>query len=239
MCSFVPDHGDSLLKKLDPRDFERILDFGCGTGELTDRIRREAGEILGIDPSLKMINQAREEFPECSFLCTTAREYDPSQKFDAVFSNAVLHWVNNLPQTISYIYRFLNPEGRFVGEFGAYGNISRVREELHQALSGRGYSPEKQDPWTFPREKEFGEMLWNAGFEVDSLETYDRPTSIEGEEGLSVWLTMFGSSFFEPLTAREHQDIIEEVTGALRHDHFDGNQWTLEYRRLRFQASRF
>jgi len=238
VCSFVPGHGESLLEELNPRNSDRVLDFGCGTGELTNQIHRYAGEIVGIDPSEEMIAQARREFPECSFICTSARDYQPDPRFSAVFSNAVLHWVDNLPETISHIYRFLNSGGRFIGEFGAHGNVSRVREALHQALLDRGYSPKNRDPWTFPKEREFDEMLWNTGFQVDSLETFDRPTKIEGKEGLSVWLTMFGQSFFEPLSGAEIQEIIGEITEALRPDYFDGNNWTLEYRRLRFRAIR-
>lgn len=238
VCSFVPGHGDSLLKLLDPQPSERILDFGCGTGELTVRIAAEARETIGLDPSPDMIKQARNQYPELDFICCPVEEYHPEQQFDAVFTNAVLHWVSDLSETVSRIRRLLKPGGRFVGEFGANGNVKQVREALHRALKDRGYSPEEWDPWSFPDEKEFRQLLKDSSFQVESLKTIDRPTTLEGGEGLRIWLTTFAQSFFESFGLAQEQTVISEIIDSLRPDYFDGTHWTLEYRRLRFHATR-
>jgi trans-aconitate methyltransferase len=260
---FVHEYGESVLDLLDPKRGERVLDLGCGTGHLTAEIAERVGPdgaAVGVDSAPDMVREARETYPSCRFVEADAREFsletldtrrepfdaghEPADAdgdvFDAVFSNAALHWIPREDQdaVAERIAAVLGPEGRFVAELGGVGNVASIVDAALAELRDRGYDPEH--PWYFPTVGEHAAVLEAAGFEVRLTRLFDRPTTLEGETGLRDWLDVFGDSLFAPLDATEHEAVVTAVEDRLRPDLYDAEtrSWTADYRRLRFVAVR-
>lgn len=238
VCSFVPENGKELVELLHPREGERILDLGCGTGQLTRLIAQSGADVTGIDPSRSMIEAARDEYPDLDFYEEDAFDHDPATPYDAVFSNAVLHWIEDHSSLLERVRELIVPGGRFAAEMGAKGNIRHIRRELHRALREAGYDPEALDPWTFPSEDEFHRLLDDSGFEIREMRTVDYHAVLNGDEGLHLWLAVFGQSLLMSLTESERRTLVRRVTERLRDTCFDGTNWNLHYHRLRFLAVR-
>ncbi|OVE85403.1 class I SAM-dependent methyltransferase [Natronolimnobius baerhuensis] len=235
--SFVYEYGADVLALLDPHNDERILDLGCGTGELTRAISSEAADVVGVDTSPEMLETARESDPECSFVCMDARELSFETHFDAVFSNAMLHWILDADQNqvLQNVHDVLASGGRFVGEMGGNGNVAAITNAVERELTQRGY--EFDHPWYFPSIGEYATRLESTGFEVRDAQLFDRPTELEnGEDGLEAWLELFGDGLFAPLSSDEQDAVIAAVEDDLRDQYFRDGTWIADYRRLRFVA---
>ncbi|MFC7140843.1 methyltransferase domain-containing protein [Halosimplex aquaticum] len=244
---FVHEYGGSVVDLLDPDPGERVLDLGCGTGHLTAEIADavgESGSAVGVDQSPEMVEQARETYPDLRFEVADARTYSPDERFDAVFSNAALHWIPEAdqPAVAERVRESLAPGGRFVGEMGGVGNVATVVDATVAELRERGY--DAANPWHFPTVGEHAAVLESAGFEVRLARLFDRPTELEGgADGLARWLDVFGDSLFAALDDGEKADVVSAVEARVRDDLFDPNAgddgvWTADYRRLRFVAVR-
>ena len=215
--NYVFDYGRGLVDVLQPRPGERILDLGCGTGHLTQLIAAANSDVLGIDSSPAMIAQARQNYPKLKFQLVGAAEFDGGGGFDAVFSNAVLHWVQPAEGPAAAMARALKPGGRLVVEFGGRGNVASVVK-----AAGR-------NPWYFPSIAEYSGLLERHGLEVESAALFRRPTRVEGQDGMREWLNMF---FQPPPSEAEMQRISEELRPGL----FRDGAWFIDYRRLRITA---
>jgi len=262
---FVHEYGQSVLDLLDPKAGERVLDLGCGTGHLTadiaDRVGPD-GVAIGVDSAPGMVGEARETYPDCRFVRADAREIDSAVlatafdgepvaaqslggdgedgPFDAVFSNAALHWIPRDDQAAvaERVAALLAPEGRFVAELGGVGNVASIVDAVRTELRERGYDPEH--PWYFPTVGEHAAVLEAAGFELRLARLFDRPTTLDGDAGLRNWLDVFGDSLFAPLSTGERDAVVTAVEDRLRPDLYDAesSSWTADYRRLRFVAVR-
>lgn len=211
---YVTDYGRGLVDLLAPQAGERILDLGCGTGHLTQQIAERGATVVGIDSSAEMIAQARQNYPKLRFALADAISYRAPEPFDAVFSNAVLHWIQPPDAAAESIAAALRVGGRFVAEFGGKGNTATV-------IAATGFNP-----WYFPSIGEYAALLEGKGMEVSSAVLFDRPTVVEGESGLRDWLGMF----FKPPLAEEK---IRQMEMELRPKLFRGGDWVIDYRRLR------
>jgi SAM-dependent methyltransferase len=216
---YVFDFAADLITELDPRPGERILDLGCGTGHLTAAIARAGAEATGIDKSPEMIDQARRAYPDLRFEVAEAADYRAAHPFDAVFSNAALHWMQPPGAVAGAIRRALKLGGRFVAEFGGRGNIASIVN-----VTGR-------NPWFFPSVGEYASLLEAHGLEVVRASLFDRPTPIEGDSGLRDWLAMFYKPPLPP-------EMVEEAEALLRPKLFRDGAWWIDYRRLRLLAKR-
>ena len=236
--SFVYEHGAALVDLLDPAPDERVLDLGCGTGHLTAEIAERGADVVGVDADPDMLGRAHEAHPETEFRRADARDLDFDRAFDAVLSNAMLHWVDAADQdaVLGNVHDALVPGGRLVAELGGVGNVAAIVGAVQDAMADRGHAVE--NPWHFPTVAEYATRLERAGFEVRLARLFDRPTTLSGETGLADWLAQFGDSLFAPLDAGERDALVREVEDALRGDHFDGEDWTADYRRLRVVAVR-
>jgi trans-aconitate methyltransferase len=233
--AFVWEFGRDLLALLRPQPGERILDVGSGTGHLTAEIAQAGAQVLGIDRSADMVAQARANFPQLSFDNQNACALPYDAEFDAVFSNAVLHWVQPPEQAAGAMARALKPGGRLVAEFGGRGNIAILVEGAYRAMRQLGIAqPERLNPWYFPSVAEYAAVLERCGIEVTFAGLFDRPTPLQdGERGLETWFRMFGSRLMEPLTHAQRPEFLRLVEAyAAPHLLHDGN-WTADYRRLR------
>lgn len=234
--AFVFNHGESLLSVLAPQPGERILDVGCGTGELTAKIAEAGAIVTGIDASASMIDAAKVKFPSAAFRVMDAAAMTLDAEFDAVFSNAALHWVKRAGEAADGMARALKPGGRLVLEMGGFGNVGRLERAFATALRSVA-GVEFESPWFFPSIGTYASVLEGAGFEVRAASLYDRPTRLDGDAGLRNWYRMFLANWLDPLG----EDAVERVltlagtlcSGQRREDH-----WEADYRRLRVVAIR-
>jgi SAM-dependent methyltransferase len=230
--------GRDLLAMLAPKPGERILDVGCGTGQLTSEIAQAGAEVIGIDLSPQMITAARQNFPELQFAVADIASTSYDTEFDAVFSNAALHWVKDQKGAIAAIARALKPGGRLVFEMGGHGNIHHIWTATMQALTHMGVEdPEDLSPWFYPSIGEYAPMLESHGLLVTFAVLFDRPTPLEGgEQGMRNWLNMFGSFANHVLTANQREELIRRVVDLARPALFHDGGWTADYKRLRMIA---
>jgi trans-aconitate 2-methyltransferase len=235
--SYVWEYAAPLLEVLEPQSGERILDLGCGTGHLSARIAEAGAVVTGIDRSAEMIQEARSHYPHISFEVADARAFSFSEPFDAVFSNAVLHWVKEPEQAIACVRRALKPGGRFVAEFGGKGNVKAIVAALLDAARATG-SQTGEIPWYFPTIGEYAGLLERGGLEVTSACLFDRPTPLEGDDAMGRWLEMFFAQPLSKLADETRDQFIGAVEDRLRPLLFRNGTWYADYRRLRITARR-
>jgi trans-aconitate 2-methyltransferase len=180
-----------------------------------------------------MLGQARQNYPNLKFVLADAASFRFEESFDAVFSNAALHWVKNAEAAVQSIAAALRPGGRFVAEFGGEGNIRSILAALETVL---GATAEERCPWWFPGIGEYASLLERHGLEVRQASLFDRPTPIEGERGMEDWIEMFCGSYFRDLAANGVKEKVREVAAHLRPTLFRDGVWMLDYRRIRVVA---
>lgn len=228
---FVSDLGAGVVDLLDPRPGERILDLGCGDGPLTlDLMARGAG-VIGVDGSPEMVAAARERGVDAHVM--DGHDLDFDAEFDAVFSNAALHWMMRPDEVIAGVARALRPGGRFVGEMGGHMCVAAVLTAVLAVLESRGVDGYSLIPWYFPTPADYTERLERGGFEVIEMAHFARPTPIPGD--ITGWLVTFAGPFLQPVDDREQA--MRECADLLRPSLCDEQgTWTVDYVRLRFAA---
>lgn len=236
--AFVWRHGASLVEMLAPQRGERILDLGCGTGHLTAQIAAAGADVIGIDSSAAMIAAARSAYPTLRFEQVDAREFSFAEPLDAVFSNAVLHWIRPPEAVARCVARALRPGGRFIAEFGGHGNVTTVLTALRQALAEFGVGCDPIPDFYNPAIGEYASLLADAGLETTTALLFDRPTPLEGPEGLRNWLTMFTREAVESVSEERREDFFARVEDLTRPRLFRDGGWFADYRRLRLAAVR-
>ncbi len=230
---FVSDLGMPVLDLLAPEQGERILDLGCGDGVLSKNIMGTGARVLGIDSSADQVAAARARGVDAQILRGEELPFD--REFDAVFSNAALHWIADQDALLGSVWRALRAPGRFVAEMGGVGNVAQVRRSLHEALRRRGIEAGVFDPWYFPEAEAYGARLEAAGFHVDTIDLIERPTPIPGS--LADWLDVFAGCFLAAIDISEHAALKAEVENGVAAELCDkGGNWTVDYVRLRFKA---
>ena len=230
---FVSDLGEPLLILLDPKPGEMILDLGCGDGALTDKITAAASSVIGVDLSLAFLRAARARGLTVALM--DAQQLSLKRQFDAVFSNAALHWMKRPNLVVEGVANCLKPGGRFVGEFGGKGNVEAIRAALHSALRTRGIDPWSADPWYYPSAEEYSGLLRQFGFTPGYIELIPRPTKLPGD--IRAWLEVFAQPFTNAVTGTEKFNLLDEVRDMLAPTlrKADGS-WYADYVRLRFKA---
>jgi trans-aconitate methyltransferase len=234
---FVWKHGAALVELLAPQPGERILDLGCGTGHLTARIAEAAATAVGLDHSGEMLQQARSAYPHLEFVQADARAFAFASPFDAVFSNAVLHWIKPPEPVVRCVRDALRPGGRFVAELGGRGNVRGIEAALRTAAERVGLALE-ESLWYFPGLAEYGTLLEAAGLEVRFAALFDRPTPREGADGLRDWVAMFGRRLLDALPPDRQEEFLRAVEEAAQPALFRTDTWIADYRRLRVVAVR-
>jgi trans-aconitate methyltransferase len=231
--SYVWQFGAGLIDVMAPREGERILDIGCGTGQLTAEIASRGAQVVGLDSSTNMLGQARQNYPGQKFVLADATSFRFPEPFDAVFSNAALHWVKDAEAAVESIALALRAGGRFVAEFGGKGNIATIMFALGAVF---GAEADRRCPWFYPGIGEYAPLLERHRLEVREASLFYRPTPVEGEDGMENWLRMFCGGYFEGLGAERTKEKIGEIVALLRPDGYRDGVWTLDYRRLRVAA---
>jgi len=235
--SFVWKMAAGLLELLEAKPGERILDLGCGTGHLTAQIAATGAKVVGIDRSPEMIQQAHEKYPALCFEVMDARELAFPVRFDAVFSNAMLHWIKEPELVITGIAKALRPGGRFVAEFGGKGNVGELLSAIRRAWQSFGLPGPAPNPWYYPSIAEYSGLLEQHGMEVAYASLFDRPTPLEdGERGLRNWLEMFGATILEEFSPELRQQVPAALEQEARPALLRDGHWVMDYRRLRVMA---
>ena len=230
---FVSDLGQPVLDLLKPQAGERILDLGCGDGALTERIATAGAHVVGIDPSAELLSAARARGLDVQL--SDARALAFENEFDAVFTNAVLHWIPELDIVLAGVHRALRPQGRFVGEFGGHGCVAAVCTAIRAVASMHGLAASL--PWRYPTDDEFAGLLTSAGFEPETVRLVPRPTFLPS--GMDAWLRTFAGTIFAPLDEAGREAALGQTVELLRPSLCDSQgRWTADYMRLRFSARR-
>jgi SAM-dependent methyltransferase len=229
---FVSDLAGPVLEWLAPQAGERVLDLGCGDGVLTAELARRGISVLGIDISESLLKAAAERGVETRHMDGQNLPFDG--EFDAVFSNAALHWMSNASAVIEGVFRALKPGGRFVAEFGGHGNVAAVTTAMRATAWRRGGDAALAGPWFFPSVAVYREMLEERGFRVVRLGLFPRPTPLA--TGMIAWLRVFRRPFFAQFGADEDV-VLSEVEELLAPSLRDAKgNWTADYVRLRVEA---
>jgi len=235
--SFVFKFGEDLIHLLDPKPGERILDLGCGPGQLTAKIAEQGGNVVGLDASPEMIGQARQNYPQLKFVLEDAAHMKFVGEFDAVFSNAALHWMLNASAVAKCISTALRPGGRFVAELGGRRNIIEIESAIRRVVApyfGTAALPPSRT--FYPSVAEYAGILETHDLEVRSAILFDRPTLLEGERGMENWIRQFKWYYMEPLPSAEQDEALSQVVEELRPILFRDGHWYADYRRLRIAA---
>jgi trans-aconitate methyltransferase len=231
---FVPVLGQPVLDLLNPRPGERILDLGCGDGVLTEKIAASGAIVVGIDAAPGMIDAARKRGLDVQLMDGSALTFE--QEFDAVFSNAALHWMKSDPDAvIAGVARALKPGGRFVAEMGGHGCVAAITVAIIAVMGRYGIDARPLIPWYFPTVDDYRQRLERQGFNVDYIELIPRPTPLPTD--MAGWLEVFAASFFRRLADHQRAAARDEVIDLLRVVLCDEQgRWTGDYMRLRFAA---
>jgi len=235
--AFAWEKAKGVVELLAAKSGERILDLGCGTGTLTAEIAACGAHVVGVDRSSEMIDAARKKFPAIQFEVCDARALPFSAEFDAVFSNATLHWIPEAESVVEGVSRSLKRAGRFIAEFGGKGNVRSVVAALENALTQLGISSGGANPWFYPSVAQYAALLEKHALEVREAALFERPTKLEdGERGLATWIIMFGNSFLERVPEDQRTAFLRAAEDAGRRSLWKGDHWELDYRRLRIAA---
>jgi trans-aconitate methyltransferase len=235
--SFVWKYGAGVLELLAPQPGERILDLGCGTGHLTAQIAAMGAEVVGIDKSPGMIEEARKNYPHLRFEMADGADFAFDAPFDAVFSNAALHWMTDPEPVVVCMARALKPGGRLVAEFGGKHCMRPLIEAVQRAIGSAVTGTTSF--WYFPSIGEYAALLEQHGLAVSTALLFDRPTPLEdGEAGLGFWLKMFGNLFFEGMAEEHQREVVQRVEEQLRPAYYHDGTWIAPYTRLRIVASK-
>lgn len=230
---FVADLATPVVDLLAPLPGERILDVGCGDGFLTAKLAALGCRVVGVDASIAQVEGTRKLGVEA--MVRDAAALDFPAEFDAVFTNATLHWVRDHDAAIDGAWRALKPGGRFVGECGGEGCVAEIRKALGRALAKRGVEVEAVNPWNFSSAEAFRGRLEARGFKVESAVVFPRPTPLPGD--VRAWLETFAEHFMSTLPPDSRDGFLDEVQEDLRSALCDREgKWTADYTRLRFRA---
>ena len=232
---FVSDLGMPVVALLAPRTGERILDVGCGDGPLTKKLVEIGCDVVGVDASPAMVEAAKALGLDARVIDGQSLQFEG--EFDAVFSNAALHWMKQADAVIAGVWRALKSGGRFVAECGGDGNNATVLRALEAALQERGLDFRTLSPWYFPSVEEYRHKLEAHGFVVHSIALIPRPTPLPGN--LVAWLETFAQSFVGPLPIAERAVFLADVEDRCRSALCDTEgKWSVDYVRLRFAATK-
>ena len=236
-AAFVSQLANDLVVRLGPQAGERILDLGCGTGTLTAQIACQGARVTGIDRSFAMIESARDKYADLRFEVADGQDLTYAAEFDAVFSNAALHWMPRATDVLRGVDRALVPGGRFVAEFGGAGCVQTVSNAVADILGEWGIDPAPYLSWFFPSPGSYAGLLESNGFVVRELRYFDRPTPVAGADGLSVWLALFQAELMKALGER-WAELCQQASERCRSALFHNGQWWLDYVRLRVVATK-
>lgn len=234
-AQFVSEFGRSVIDLLAPKANETILDLGCGTGELAEQIMQAGTNVYGVDASPSMIDAIKARGLKAEVMSGDALTFDA--EFDAVFSNAALHWITDYHHVLQGVNRALKPNGRFVGEFGGAGNIHALTTAMQAVIEAHPEMGTFHNPWYFPTAEEYKTQLEKHGFKVHFIECFSRPTPLES--GVEAWLTIFANHVISGMPSELEKTFLNATAQRVKPQLYSPEQgWMADYVRLRFHAEK-
>lgn len=237
--SFVHQYGKSVTELIEAGRNSTVLDLGCGNGALSKALQEKGYLVKGIDASQELLDIAGRNYPDIEFIQADATDFSLEHPVDAVFSNAVFHWIDKEKQQnmLQCVSRVLKKNGEFVFEFGGYGNNQLIHEALEKTFLEHSYI--YQMPFYFPTIGEYATLLEQTGFKVTYAILFDRPTELTGENGLKEWINMFAKTPFSVVKEEVEKETIKDQTvDRLRSLLYRNGKWYADYVRLRMRAVR-
>lgn len=237
--SYVPQYGNDVLTWILKEPPASVLDLGCGSGVLTEELKKIGYRVMGMDASKSLLSLAKSRYPETKFLLCDATNFSLDTPVDVVFSNAVFHWIEekNQKKMLSCVYRALKPNGEFVFEFGGFGNNAQIHAALSETFSAHGYR--YQMPFYFPTMGQYAALLESCGFLVTQGALFNRPTKLTGESGMLDFMTMFiKTPFLTVPDEKEREQLKKEAAERLRNSLYENGTWYADYVRLRMRAKK-
>jgi trans-aconitate methyltransferase len=232
-AGFVPQLGASILERLNPQPGERILDLGCGDGVLTEKIAAAGAAVTGVDASPEMVAAAQARGLDARVMNAVSLSF--LSEFDAVFSNAVLHWVHDPDAVLAGVVRALKPGGRFVAELGGQGNIAAISVAIRAVFARHRIA--YTWPWYYPTPVEYRSRCEAQQLTVDQIQLFPRPTPLP--TGMAGWLRTFAVSLFAAVPEADRAEIEAEVVDLLAPALRDAEgNWSADYVRLQVVASK-
>ncbi|MDQ7047397.1 MAG: methyltransferase domain-containing protein [Sulfurovum sp.] len=231
-ADFVSNLAFPVIELLNPKENEKILDLGCGDGTLAVEIEKFNAQVIAVDLSESMVAKTQEKGIQASVMSATELTFQ--KEFDAVFSNAVLHWVKDSDKSIKKIFSSLKPKGRLIAEFGGYGNIKFLTDAMQKVFNEHKEFGTFNNPWNFPKNTDYKQLLEDNKFNVEYIELIPRPTKIDD---ISNWLDIFANGIISHLTQEQQSVFKQEVREILKpkiYSEKDG--WVADYVRLRLKA---
>ncbi|MFD2305049.1 methyltransferase domain-containing protein [Enterococcus termitis] len=232
---FIFKYGEGLLQLL-PKAPKKVLDIGSGTGELTKQIAQLGHNVTGIDQSRTMIEQAKQSFPELTFIQgDILAPVKEKGTYEVVFSNAVFHWISDQDRLLQHIHQLLIAGGELICEFGAVGNVQKIREAFREELAS--YDIVLEEPFCFTSAEDYRSLLEKNKFKIVEILEYERPTPLkEGTAGLRQWMEQFYPSELGQLTKEQKENVLNNLDNKLKPLLWNEDHWEADYRRLRIHA---
>ena len=235
--SFVAQYGEDVMGWLTPQKDEHVLDVGCGTGTLTEKISESGAIVTGIDTSPEMIAKAKQAYPKIKFFIKDATDFSFEEKFDAVFSNATFHWIKDHSKAIRCIYKNLKQGGRFVYEMGAKHNVERIHSAVKRVLINQSFHDNtKIEVNYFSSAAEQAVLLEKEGFTISNIIQFERPTELIGEDGMKNWIVQFCQPFLNNISEDKTEDILDTAVDLLKQTNYENGKWYADYIRLRIKV---
>lgn len=235
--SFVHQYGEDVLKLLDIQSGDTVIDLGCGNGALTRQLSGMGAHAIGMDASAEMLEIARSHYPELQFERADALDFTVEKPADALFSNAVFHWIDKEKQgmLLTQVNKALKLHGQLVCEFGGKGCAGKVHTALQRGFEKRGWN--YTIPFYFPSIGEYTALMEQFGFKVIYAVLFDRLTRCQGAgDGLKGWIKMFDKVPFRKVDTEVQDAIISEAEQDLRDILFHDESWFVDYVRIRIKA---
>jgi SAM-dependent methyltransferase len=230
---FVSDLGMPVVEWLGPAPGESVLDLGCGDGALTARLKEMGVDVTGIDASQSMVEAARKLGLDA--IEADMHEFELKREFDAIFTNAVLHWTRDIDAVLDRVRHHMHSGSRFVGEFGGFGNVAAISTAIRASIAIEGCEPNRFR-WYYPTVQEFSAKLEAHGFQTARAELIPRPTPVPA--GMRAWLETFARPFVSHLQTEQQDRILDRSVELLKPSLQDASgNWTADYVRLRFHAT--
>jgi trans-aconitate 2-methyltransferase len=228
---------EDVLARLDLGGGETVLDAGCGSGRVTARLleRVPRGRVIGVDASPSMVAKARERLgPRAEIHLADLSELELDSPVDAIFSNAVFHWILDHDRLFARLHALLVPGGTLTAQCGGKGNVANLSEAVRAVIEGEPrfgrYLTDSPPIWNFATPTETEARLTAVGFA--DVRCWLEPRPVRPERPLDFLATVTLGPFLDRLPASLRDGFVRKVAAEMR------EPLTLDYVRLNIDARR-
>jgi trans-aconitate 2-methyltransferase len=234
-----------LIARLKLQGDEHVLDVGCGDGKVTAEMAHAVprGSVVGIDASAEMIGFAKETFltkkyPNLEFRVMDARKIKFDRKFDLIFSNAALHWVDDHQAILHGMASALKAGGRLIVSCGGKGNAQDVfvalRPEIRSKRWGK-YFRRMPKPYFFYSPADYEKWLPKCDFKIQSVRLAPKDAAYTGVEGFAAWVRTTWLPYVQRVPEDAREEFIASVTKCYIAKHSPDAEGKVHVRMVRLE----